>query len=59
MPLPDESPSKTSGINFKFYQRVGKSFHLQPDVIVESLQVRVFENGVAQPKLTQVVNLPS
>ena len=59
MPLPDDSPSKTSSVNFKFYQRVEKSFHLQPDVIVESLQVRVFENGMAQPKLTQVVNLPS
>ena len=59
MPLPDESPSKTSGINFKFYQRVGKSFHLQPDVIVESLQVEIFETGMTQPRLTKVVNLPS
>ncbi len=58
MPLPDEGPSKTSGVNFKFYQRVERNFRLQPDTVIESLQVRVFENGMAQPKLTQVVNLP-
>lgn len=59
MPLPSEGTSKTFNVSFKFYQRVEKSFRLQPDAVVESLQVRVFENGVAQTKLTQVVNLPS
>ncbi len=59
MPLLGEDSSKTLNVNFKFYQRVEKSFRLQPDAVVESLQIRVFENGVAQAKLTQVVNLPS
>ena len=59
MPLLGEGSSKTFNVNFKFYQRVDKSFRLQPDAVVESLQVRVFENGVAQAKLTQAVNLPS
>ena len=59
MLLPGEDSSKTLNVSFKFYQRVEKIFRLQPDAAVESLQVRVFENGVAQSKLTQVVNLPS
>lgn len=59
MPLPDEDSSKTSTVNFKFYQRLEKSFRLKPDVIVESLQVEIFETGMTQPRLTKVVNLPS
>ncbi|MDO8436985.1 MAG: hypothetical protein Q7S69_02325 [Nitrosomonadaceae bacterium] len=59
MLLPGEGSSKTFNVSFKFYQRVEKNFRLQPDAVVESLQVRVFENGVAQAKLTQVANLPS
>jgi hypothetical protein len=59
MLLPGEDSSKTLNVSFKFYQRVEKSFRLQPDAAVESLQVRVFENGVAKVRLTQVVNLPS
>lgn len=57
--LPGETSSKAFNVSFKFYQRVEKSFQLQQDAVVESLQVRVFENGGTQSKLTQVVNLPS
>jgi hypothetical protein len=55
MPLAD-STSKTE-ISFKFYQRVENVFRMPPDAIVESMEVKVFEKGVAQPKLVQTVNL--
>lgn len=57
MPLAGESPSKMMDVRFKFYQRVDKSFRMPPDATVESMQVKVFENGIAQAKLMQTVNL--
>lgn len=54
-PLASESPSKTFNVSFKFYQRVEKSFRMPPDAVVESMQVKVFENGTAQAKLVQTV----
>lgn len=56
-PLASESPSNTFDVNFKFYQRVERSFRMPPDAIVESIQVKVFEKGIAQAKLTQTVDL--
>jgi hypothetical protein len=56
-PLASDSPTKTFNINFKFYERVERSFRLPPDAIVESMQVKVFENGVAQARLMQTVSL--
>lgn len=56
-PLVSESPSNTFDVNFKFYQRVERSFRMPPDALVESIQVKVFEKGVAQARLTQTVNL--
>ena len=44
-PLASESPTKTFNISFKFYERVERSFRMPPDAIVESMQVKVFENG--------------
>ena len=57
MLLPSENAPKESNINFKFYQRVENIFTVPPEVKVESLQVRIFENGVPQPRLTQTVGL--
>ncbi|MDE2366367.1 MAG: hypothetical protein KGM95_05475 [Betaproteobacteria bacterium] len=57
MPLAGENPSKMMDVRFKFYQRVDKSFRMPPDATVESMQVKVFENGIAQAKLMQTVNL--
>jgi len=56
-PLASDSPTKTFNINFKFYERVERSFRLPPDAIVESMQVKVFENGVTQARLMQTVSL--
>ena len=43
-------------LNFKYYQRIEHSFQLPPDMSVESIQVRVFEHGVSEPKIKQNVN---
>lgn len=59
MPLLGDGSAKAFIVSFKFYQRIEKTFQVPPNAVVESLQVRVFENGAAQAKLTQVVNLPS
>lgn len=44
-------------LSFKYYQRVDKVFKLPPEMTVESVQVRVFEKGVQEPKVQQTVNL--
>ena len=44
-------------LNFKYYQRIERSFQLPPDMSVESIQVRVFENGASEPKIKQNANL--
>lgn len=56
LPLSDTT-SKAHDVSFKFYQRVENTFRMPPDAIVESMQVKVFEKGIAQAKLTQTVNL--
>ncbi len=40
-------------LNFKYYQRIEHSFRLPPDMSIESVQVRVFENGASEPKAKQ------
>ncbi|OIR19585.1 hypothetical protein GALL_04660 [mine drainage metagenome] len=57
----EDSPSDVSGyqLSFKYYQRVDKGFKLPPEMKVESVQVRVFEKGMQEPKVQQTVNLPS
>lgn len=44
-------------LSFKYYQRVDKVFKLPPELTVESVQVRVFEKGIQEPKIKQTVNL--
>lgn len=44
-------------VNFKFYQRLEGTFRVEAGVQVKSVQVRVYENGAAQPRLMQTVNL--
>ena len=56
----ENSPSDVAAyqLSFKYYQRVDKGFKLPPEMKVESVQVRVFERGVQEPKVQQMVNLP-
>jgi hypothetical protein len=61
--LPQENqPNEVAAyrLNFKYYQVIDRVFKLSPDVRVESIQVRVFERGIREPKVTQsvVVDLP-
>lgn len=48
----------SSNLAFKYYQRLEGGFRLPPDAVVKSLQARVFESGVAQPRGQQTINLP-
>lgn len=45
-------------LNFKYYQVIDRAFKLPPEVQIDSVQVRVFERGEREPKVTQSVNLP-
>lgn len=44
-------------LSFKYYQRVDKDFKLPQEMKVESVEVRVFEKGVQEPKIKQTVDL--
>ena len=44
-------------LNFKYYQVVDRAFKVSPDTVIESVQVRVFERGVREPKVVQSVGL--
>lgn len=44
-------------LNFKYYQRIERTFHLPLDTTVESVQVRIFERGSNEPKAKQSVTL--
>ena len=57
MTLPAEGEAdKAIKLNFRFYQRVEGTFRVTSGAVVKSVQVRVFENGSTEPKLTQAVN---
>ena len=58
MTLPSESDKESKGfkLNFRFYQRIEGAFRVAPGAVVKSMQVRVFEVGSSEPKLTQTVN---
>ena len=52
----ENSPDVASyQLNFKYYQRVERSFQLPPGASLESLQVRVYERGQSEPKIKQDV----
>lgn len=44
-------------LNFKYYQVIDRTFKVSPDLVIESVQVRVFERGVREPKVIQSVGL--
>ena len=44
-------------IKFKYYQRIERSFQLSPEMQIESVQVRVFEEGAREPKIKQDFSL--
>jgi len=44
-------------LNFKYYQRVDRVFKLPPELHIDSVEIRVFEKGVQEPKVKQTVLL--
>lgn len=55
-------PSGESGheqfeLKFKYYQRLEQNLRLAPDIQLQSIQVRLFEQGVLEPRVRQNVNL--
>jgi hypothetical protein len=57
--LPPENEKKVTDyeLRFKFFQRIEGTFRISPDAVVKSMQVRVFEKGATQPKLTETVTV--
>lgn len=53
-----QAPLKGVKVNFKYYQQIEGKFSLPAQMTGQTLQLRFFEPGLAQPKLTQSVNLP-
>ncbi|HEY0666146.1 MAG TPA: DUF6776 family protein [Gallionella sp.] len=53
----DESGTAQFKLGFRYYQRVEQSILLPPNAQLESVQVRIFENGVAEPRVRQSVSL--
>ncbi|MBI5006236.1 MAG: hypothetical protein HZB95_03825 [Nitrosomonadales bacterium] len=53
----ENSPTDVAShqLSFKYYQRVDKVFKLPPEMQIESVQVRVFEKGMQEPKIKQTV----
>lgn len=44
-------------LNFKYYQRIERSFQIPSDLTVESVQVRIFERGANEPAVKQDAKL--
>jgi len=57
MPITTENSTKRFNLKFKIYHRVGGSFEVLPDAVVEALEVKVYENGKKKAKSTRLVNL--
>jgi Family of unknown function (DUF6776) len=57
LPPENEKNATDYDLSFKFFQRVQGTFKVSPEAVVKSMQVRVFEKGATQPKLTQTVTV--
>jgi outer membrane murein-binding lipoprotein Lpp len=51
------TPNTLFQLKFKYYQRVEQSIQLPQDAHLESVQVRVFEQGEREPKIRQNVSV--
>ena len=56
LPTEGDQDSKSYRLNFRFYQRIEGTFRVAPNAVVKSMQVRVFESGSSQPRLTQTAH---
>ena len=53
----DESGDAQFKLSFRYYRRVEQSILLPPEAELESIQVRIFEQGGVEPKVRQSVSL--
>ncbi len=53
----DESENPQFKLSFRYYRRIEQSIQLPADAQLVSVQVRIFEQGVTEPKVRQSVNL--
>jgi septal ring factor EnvC (AmiA/AmiB activator) len=54
---PDEAGNAQFKLSFRYYRRVEQNIQLPPDAQLENVQVRIFEQGVTEPKVRQNVSL--
>lgn len=52
----DVSGNDQFQLNFRYYQRVEQRIQLPPETQLENVQVRIYEKGVAEPKVRQSVS---
>ena len=57
VPGQGEAEGSAFRLSFKHFQRIDGSFRVSPKAKVGSVQVRVYESGSAEPKVTQSVTL--
>ena len=53
----DESGNAQFKLSFRYYRRVEQSIELPPDAQLDSVQVRIFEQGATEPKVRQSVSI--
>ena len=53
----DETVNAQFKLSFRYYRRVEQSIQLPPDAQLENVQVRIFEQGISEPKVRQNVSL--
>ncbi len=53
----DASENAQFRLSFKYYRRVEQSIQLPEDAQLESIQVRIFEQGASEPRVRQSVEL--
>lgn len=56
-PEPGDAAAASFRLSFKYFRRVEGTFRVNPKAKVESVQVRVYEAGSAQPRATHSVSL--
>lgn len=57
VPEPGEGPAQGFRLGIKHFQRIEGTFRVNPRARVESVQIRVYEDGSAQPRATHTAKL--
>ncbi len=52
-----EQEVKSYQLSFKYYQRIDKVIQLPPEMELNSVEVRVFKEGMQEPKVTRMISL--